>query len=299
MRQEMFRVGIARHKSANAVGSRQESSHHLSPADRGRVQILLATLILVTAPVVTAHDFWLEPSTYRAEVGDRIGVDLKVGEHFQGDSVARMNHHIRRFLAQRGDEQRPLGGIIGIAPAGMLRIESRGLQVVTYESNPTRVELDPLIFEAYLEEEGLERVIRIRASRGESGLPGVESFSRCAKTLIQVVGDGEAIDGDFDREIGMPLEIIPEANPFDVVLGDELSVRVLFEAEPVEGLLVIALSAEDSSIRRAVRTDERGRVAFVIDRKGSWLIKAVHMERAPEDRSWDWESWWASLTFAT
>jgi uncharacterized GH25 family protein len=209
-----------------------------------------------------------------------------------------MSRHARRFLIQQGNQQRPLEGVEGTAPAGMLQIKHKGLQVVAYESNPTEIELEARIFEDYLKEEGLERVIRLRAAHGETELPGVESFSRCAKTLIQVGGEGTATDSNFDREIGLPLEIVPEVNPFARALGDELTVRVLFRAEPVEGLLVVALSEADSSIRRAARTDKQGRVAFVIDRESSWLIKAVHMERAPKDRNWDWESWWASLTFA-
>ena len=41
-----------------------------------------------------------------------------------------------------------------------------------------------------------------------------------------------------------------------------------------------------------------GARAFTLPRAGAWLIKAVHMIRAPSDAGADWESFWASLTFA-
>jgi hypothetical protein len=46
------------------------------------------------------------------------------------------------------------------------------------------------------------------------------------------------------------------------------------------------------------RTDGRGRATLKLDRPGFWLVKAVHMIPAPADAGADWESFWASLTFA-
>ncbi len=42
---------------------------------------------------------------------------------------------------------------------------------------------------------------------------------------------------------------------------------------------------------------DQGRVIFAVDLAGPWLVKAVHMEAAPENARADWASWWASLTF--
>jgi hypothetical protein len=39
-------------------------------------------------------------------------------------------------------------------------------------------------------------------------------------------------------------------------------------------------------------------VAFALAAPGPWLIKAVHMARLESDARAQWESVWASLTFA-
>jgi uncharacterized GH25 family protein len=64
------------------------------------------------------------------------------------------------------------------------------------------------------------------------------------------------------------------------------------------GALVMALDGTDAQTPQRVRSDADGRAAFTLPRAGNWLIKAVHMIRAPKDAGADWESFWASLTFS-
>jgi uncharacterized GH25 family protein len=49
--------------------------------------------------------------------------------------------------------------------------------------------------------------------------------------------------------------------------------------------------------KASARTDAKGRVTLKLPRGGFWLVKAVHMEEAPKTSGFEWESWWASLTF--
>jgi hypothetical protein len=48
----------------------------------------------------------------------------------------------------------------------------------------------------------------------------------------------------------------------------------------------------------AGRTDANGRVVLRVDAPGEWLLSTVHMEACPDPGVADWQSWWASLTFA-
>ncbi len=48
----------------------------------------------------------------------------------------------------------------------------------------------------------------------------------------------------------------------------------------------------------AARTDVHGRVRLPLGGAGVWMVKAVHMIPAPPGSGADWESFWASLTFA-
>ena len=73
--------------------------------------------------------------------------------------------------------------------------------------------------------------------------------------------------------------------------------RILYEGKPLAGALVKAIALEDPDNTLSARSDAQGRVAFVLVRKGVWLVKAVHMAPAPPETGADWESLWASLTF--
>lgn len=137
-------------------------------------------------------------------------------------------------------------------------------------------------------------MIAERARRGESGKPSRELFSRAAKALVQVGGQGSS---GFDRPLGLALELVPEKNPCELGPGEELPVRLLWQGRPLAGALVVALPYSAPEAKRSIRSDRDGRVRFREIGPGVWLLKAVQMMRVADDPSADWRSVWASLTF--
>lgn len=275
----------------------------------GRWWIALGAAALAAVPAA-AHDFWLEPSSFTPAAGSVVAVRLLVGEHFHGEAVPRNPEAVVRFdlLTPDGGREEVLGAA-GWEPAGRVRVAAPGLHTLIYRSTPSPVTLPADRFEAYLKLEGLEAVIAARAARGASGEPGREIFSRCAKALVEaqpaVPGKGR------DRPAGLTLELVAEADPYHLGApgsGAELPVRLLYRGEPLAGALVVALAADtgagagdaggDASAVQSVRSDHAGRAVFHLDHPGPWLVKAVHMIAAPPGSGADWESLWASLTFA-
>jgi uncharacterized GH25 family protein len=174
-----------------------------------------------------------------------------------------------------------------------VRIAAPGLWIVGYRSRPSPISLPAEQFERYLADEGLERIVEARRARGESGLPGREIFSRCAKSLLEAGIGAE----DNDRQLGLRLELIAEDNPYLRHPGDELSFRLLYEGDPLPDALVVALNGDEPDTRVTARSDSHGRAVFRLERAGPWLVRAVHMVPAPPDAAADWESLWASVTF--
>ena len=86
--------------------------------------------------------------------------------------------------------------------------------------------------------------------------------------------------------------------PYAMAIGNTLPVRLVHEGRPLEGAQVVAMSRANPSERQIARTDKSGRVKVQLTREGPWLIKAVHMVRLESDPRAQWESVWASLTFA-
>lgn len=256
-------------------------------------QLLAAAFMILNAPPLLAHDAWIEPSAFRPATGAIIGARLLVGRDLIGDPLPRNDSLIRQFIVEDVDGRRPLVGHDGADPAGLLRVNAAGLLVIGYDSNPSTVDETAEKFGQYLTEEGLETIAAERARRGETG--GVhELFSRCAKSLV-LAGATDATQGD--RALGFRLELVAERNPYVLHAGEELPVRLTYENEPLAGALVVAINRDDPSAKLSARSDSEGRVRLRLPRGGMWLVKAVHMIRAPADSGADWESFWASLTF--
>lgn len=258
-----------------------------------RAPCLVILSLVAAASTASAHDFWIEPSSYRPPVGAVVGLSLRVGENFKGEPVRRQAERIGRFvLAGPGGVQAAVGNE-GDDPAGSARIVAPGGYVAGYRSHQAFIELEPEKFEAYLAEEGLERISRLRAERGESSKAGREAYSRCAKSILEAEGVGAGLD----HTLGFPLEIVPGRNPYSLRGGGEMPVLLLHEGRPLEGALVVVLRKADPTFRRAARTDAVGRAVFNLPRAGTYLVKAVYMTPAAPDVEADWESLWASLTF--
>lgn len=266
------------------------------PSLRRLVALAAPTTVTLAAAarVVLAHDVWIEPSAFKAEPGQRIGVGLRVGMEFKGDPVPRNPERIEKLVLVSGDEEIPVPGEDGKDPAGSVSVPGPGVHVLVYRSRPAAIELPPDEFRSYLEEEGLERILELRAKRGQAEKPAREVYSRCAKALV---ASGAKVPEGYDRVVGLPLELVPEANPFRLGETRELPVRLLFEGKPLAEALVVAMDRGSPQRKVAGRTGPDGRVRLPLGRPGPWLVKAVHMVEAAEGKGADWESFWASLTF--
>lgn len=249
---------------------------------------LLAAFALLLPTLAAAHDFWIVPSTFHPAPGERVRAALRVGEHLHGDPVGRKTN-IDRFILKGAGADMPMTGELGDDPAGSAVVTGTGPHWIGYQSHPTPIESPPEQFESYLREEGLERIIDLRAKAGQSADDGRERFYRCAKSLLD---SGKA--GVPPALLGFTLELAPRKNPYSLHAGDELPIALLFRGKPVAGALVVALNAGET-VR--VRTDAKGLANLRLGKPGFWLVKTVHMEPAPADAGVDWESWWASVTF--
>lgn len=257
---------------------------------------LLAAFAVFSATTgkAAAHDFWIEPGTFRPAVGSQLAVSLRVGQDFHGDPVPRNAKLITRFSLISGSSETPIGGFDGVDPAGIARVTEPGLLWIAYRSGRTAVTLEADKFEKYLTEEGLERIIGMRRERGEGDKPGREVFSRSVKALV-IAGDGGA--QGFDRVLGLTLELVLLKDPGKRSPKQPLPVELLYEGKPLEGSLVTAMEQTHPEQKIRVRTDRKGQALLPLGQTGVFLIKAVQMVPAPADADADWESIWASLTF--
>ena len=267
--------------------------------------LVISSFAAIVSEVACAHEFWLAPSTYRAAPIDTVTIRAFVGDGFRGEprpfattrTVQFTMHGARRTDLTPGVTNGELRWALFIPP-------DAGGQLLSYQSNFISIELPADRFDAYLEAEGLEGPLMARRRLGSKAGPGRERYARCAKTWIA----GENARRSM-RPLGLPLEIVPLADPES---SPRLSVRVLFQGKPLRHALVRTWNRElrhaampfDPATRdsvapaQALRTAQDGTVTLDVRRGGEWLVSVVHMTPSESPREADWESLWASFTFA-
>jgi len=264
--------------------------------EKNALALIGAALACLTGSAALAHDFWIEPQSFRPAVQENVPIVLRVGEDFTGTSQPLIPRWFSDYAATGPSGTQQVVGYIGDDPAGSFKPDAPGNWVIGYRSTQAFVEIEPTKFKTYLEKEGLDWVIDAREQRGDAESNARELYSRCAKSLVRA-GD-DAVSGGFDTVLGYRLELIPERDPYELEPGDELPVRLVYEDEPLADILIVAFTAEDPTQQQQLRTDADGRAVIELGEAGTWLIKGVHIIELPDtNEQADWESFWASLTF--
>lgn len=255
------------------------------------IKLLLPALLLCSFSAA-AHNFWIEPSRYRFAPEEPLLLTLREGPGFKGNSIPYIDALVQFFRIYDASREQPVETGMGDDPAArIVHTGTKGL-AVAYLSRGLFVELDPRKFRDYLLEESMDYVIPILNARGLGEERSREFYVRCAKTLIR---DEEGSTREvFNHRFRMPLEIIPERDPYAPDAGDELPVLVLFNGKPIDGVGVTALLKGADRTPVVVRT-RNGRASVKLNAPGDWLIKTVHMVEYDPAKA-DWISYWATLT---
>jgi hypothetical protein len=179
--------------------------------------------------------------------------------------------------------------------SGILRFEpsSSGLYIVAVQTEPKLIVLNAEDFNHYLVADGLPHIYALRHKEGTLNETARERFSKSPKLLIQA-GEG---GGDFRQPLGLPLEIVPQGNPFLLSVGQTLLVRVLFQGRPLAGAnLGWDHPGDGEAASGTVRTNDEGDALLPIRQTGLMTIRLTHMTR-PRTADYEWESFWTTLTF--
>ena len=262
---------------------------------------LLVALLTLPRPV-SAHEFWIAPSRYDAVQGTTIDLGTAAGTGFRGEKKPWSPDHAVRFVLRTA---KPIDLARAATPGEMTWTRfapaDGGGALVAFESDFLPIQLPATAFDDYLRAEGLDGPL---AARNGSAVPGRERYRRCAKGWLAGSAAARATG-----VVGLPLELVPETVPG---FAPSLRLHVLWNGRPLAGALVKAwhTALDPSGAPRAVfqrdsvtvawqgRSDAAGAVTIPVRDSGEWLVSAVHMEPCPEREIADWQSTWASLTFA-
>ena len=251
-------------------------------------------LALPCAPVA-AHEFWIEPDRHQVEIGDKVTATLKVGQEYEGEVYPYLSARFKSFTLTDETGTRDYEGNQGDRPALSTTLETPGLTVMTYHSTISKLRYTKwATFIKYTTNEGLTGAVEAHKADGLPEMGFREAYSRIAKALVQV---GPVRAEDRDAAQGYPLELVAVDHPFDPAI-EAVTVRLLREGKPQEDVQVAIFAKGADGVERSnLRTDAAGEVSVPLTPGTRYLLNAVWLARSEED-GLDYESWWASLTFA-
>jgi uncharacterized GH25 family protein len=252
----------------------------------------LASVALVGAAPVIAHDYWLQADKLQLAENEPLVVHLNLGQALQVEEEKGYEAgRTERFELRVGRDVRDL---IPTAAEGAKPVYSDTVGqgqpfLMTMVRGAAQIEMAAAEFDEYTAHEG----IPFRAKRAKER----ERYWRFLKLLGRT---GTETETDLHhRFTGGQFEIVLLQNPFTAHPGDEQIVQLLFETKPLAGAAVAALhrAADGTLTRLDGVTDARGVARFTLPVAGMWLIRSVHMRACKGCKDVDWESYWSAYTF--
>ena len=252
----------------------------------------LAVALLTSAASANAHDTWLRARETFIAPGHAVRLDMTSGMHFPVLDYAIAPERIARAEMRLGGEVSKLaitkpGGKSLVLGATLPRT---GVAAIAVELVPRRLTLDEAHVEEYLKEIGATESIGPLWAREPNPRRWRETYRKQAKTFVRA---GEPTGEPSWREpLGLALELIPDADPTRLRVGDALRLQLRKQGAPLAGVVI---GADHSTLpqRRLVTTDADGWARFVFDHAGPWLLAATELRRRADG---GWESDFTTLT---
>jgi uncharacterized GH25 family protein len=264
---------------------------------RLKIIVFVAAIIFLSALATLAHDYFLLPSDFFLKKGNEIKVALMVGDEFKDLVERKYQSRITKTFSLRTGKK-PVDLILlskdSLSPILNYKTTEPGLHLIEMSRNYSTINLEKDKFLDYLVTEGL---LRIQDSLIKSPqLSFTEKYTRYLKTLIAV---DKPNGGVYNEKVFHQLEIILDNNPYKLNYGDDLSATILFQDKPLKNANTeIVVKSGDGKVHvTKLNSDLNGKVYFKVNREGTYLLRLVYMQKC-KDKTADFESWWASYSFA-
>jgi uncharacterized GH25 family protein len=259
-------------------------------------RIIVLIIVLVSSLIVHAHEFWIQPDKYVYNIGDKLSIAFKVGENFLGEPWDLKKNRIEKIELHNSQKSKNLATSVKTDEKENLSIPltEEGTHLLVMESNNAFIELEAEKFNTYLEEDGHDEAIAYREKNNRTSQSAKELYSRHAKLLVQV---GAVRDDTFKKRVGLPIEIIPDQNPYSLKVGAPIKFRIFFQGKPLFGAKVKVWNFYNNrTTTQNIYSQQDGWIETRISTPGRWMVSVVKMVPS-KDKQADWQSYWGSLVF--
>lgn len=248
----------------------------------------------VSSLMILGHNLWLVGKNEQT----RIRVEANTGDHFPESDSAVKPERVADFRVISSN---------GFTPITDYRVEGNSLVAdvstknnkyfcVAFALSAHPITLEAAKFAGYIHEENAQEFVKPNFVV-DATEPQRESYTKFAKVFVK---SGEAQTDNVSSLIaGHKLEIVPQI-PISSIGSDRvLPVQVLFDGKPIEGLRV-SIGCEglnDGRYLSHTLTDNNGTANIVIPESGHWFARTHFIRPHLDKEHFDWESFWASVTF--
>ena len=269
--------------------------------NRVRSISLSFVMLLAAAGTLSAHDFFFRLDDYFVSPQSTVKVRALNGTFSSSENSITRDR--LRDLSVVSPSGRSHPDSMSWSSAGdtsvlTVRVREAGTYVIGASLLPRQIHLEAKEFNQYLEEDGIPDVLAERKKKNQLDRGATERYSKHIKAVVQA---GSKRTGDFSAVLGYPAELIPLDNPYTLHAGSTLRVRAMVDGKSVANQLVVAGGRNSRGGRfteRRVRTDASGVARIRLPNSGQWYVKFIHMTPYSGTEKLDYESKWATLTFA-
>lgn len=275
-------------------------------------------LLFIAFIVFSSHDMFLKMDSYHLEPNQDATIHLYNGTFEKSENVISRDRMQDVSLLGNGTRERlsedqwTEEGMITVLN---FQTSEAGTWVAGVSTRPNDIELSAEDFNDYLEHDGVLDMLEWRKENNAMDEVAVEKYSKHVKAIFQV---GDKMTDDWKTPLGYPIEFIPQQNPYELHVGETISLQLLKDGEPLANQLVYAGFSEGTHSHDhgsgpdhdhdeqsegehrhdegQLTTDDNGIVNLDIDHEGKWFIRTIHMAFSKEE-GLTHESNWATLTF--
>jgi uncharacterized GH25 family protein len=256
---------------------------------------LLITILICFGSL--AHEFWIAPSAYMVKSNETFTMNCYAGEDFKQAIWA--NRKERTLSATHFFKNGSLDvtqDFIGQDAVSVpMHLQNSGNHLFAFRSKPSYIEMKGEAFNGYLKEDGITDILQYRIQNKLAANKSREFYQRCAKTLLQADGIS---DSTYAVNTGMPLEIIPLENPYQLK-SDKINVYFEFKGKPLANYQVRTWCVKEGKliVKSFYKTNDKGIAVLPVQASGEWMISVVKMVLYSDALKADYESFWGSYTF--
>lgn len=233
------------------------------------------------------HNLWLVAKDENSE----ITIEVITSDKFPESDSAVKPERIKDFRLVSENDSVEITDFQTSENFLIANFRNKKAELAALELFPHPIVLEAEKFAGYIKSEDAETHVALNFIKGETTEPQRESYAKFAKVLID--------NKSFNRIVGHRLEIVLQMNPSEISDEDKLSVKVLFDGKPLKNLRVSSGAENLNGGKYAANslTNENGLAKIAISGEGLWFIRTHFIRPHSEKNEFDWESFWASITF--